>query len=91
MTFVAIGALRVNSLHSVSFFSSPEQLLGPVVQSVASQTAEPGVMSSIPLRPHTFVEIDHEIISMVILHLLIQEGLLSVTSKGMCVEYWLIA
>ena len=31
--------------------------------------------------PHTVVEINHEIFSMVILLLLIQEGLLSVTSK----------
>ena len=30
-------------------------------------TADPGVESSIPARSHTFVEIDHEIISMVIL------------------------
>ena len=30
-------------------------------------TADPGVASSIPARPHTFVEIDLEIISTVIL------------------------
>ena len=30
-------------------------------------TADPGVTSSIPARSHTFVEIDHEIISTVIL------------------------
>ena len=33
----------------------------------ASLTAYPGVVSSIPARSHTFVEIDHEIISTVIL------------------------
>ena len=33
----------------------------------ACQTADPGVASSIPARSHTFVEIDHEIISTVIL------------------------
>ena len=33
----------------------------------ASLTADPGVASSIPAWSHTFVEIDHEIISMVIL------------------------
>ena len=33
----------------------------------ACLTADPGVASSSPGRPHTFVEIDHEIISMVIL------------------------
>ena len=33
----------------------------------AKLTADPGVASSIPAWSHTFVEIDHEIISMVIL------------------------
>ena len=33
----------------------------------ASLTADPGVASSIPARSHTFMEIDHEIISTVIL------------------------
>ena len=47
-------------------------LPGPVAQSVtclttnASLTADPGVASSIPTRSHTFVEIDHEIISTVV-------------------------
>ena len=47
--------------------------MGRVAQSVtclatdASLTADPGVASSIPARSHTFVEIDHEIISTVIL------------------------
>ena len=46
---------------------------GCVAQSVtclatdASLTADPGVAGSIPARSHTFVEIDHEIISTVIL------------------------
>ena len=46
---------------------------GCVAQSVtclatgASLTADPGVASSIPAPSHTFVEIDHEIISTVIL------------------------
>ena len=46
---------------------------GHVAQSVtclvtdACLTADPGVASSIPARSHTFVEIDHEIISMIIL------------------------
>ena len=36
-------------------------------------------------RQHSFVEIDHEIFSMVILSLpLIQEGQLSVSGEGMC-------
>ena len=55
-----------------------------------SLTADLGVASLIPARSHTFVEIDHEMISMVILLLpLIQEGLLSVTSESMCTKYWL--
>ena len=33
----------------------------------ACLTADPGVVSSIPVRSHTFVEIDHEMISTVIL------------------------
>ena len=33
----------------------------------ACLTTDPGVVSSIPARSHTFVEIDHEIISTVIL------------------------
>ena len=47
--------------------------LGRLVQSVMCQvtdtslTAYPGVMSSIQARSHTFMEIDYEIISMVIL------------------------
>ena len=40
---------------------------GSVAQSVTCLTAIPGVPSSIPARSHTFVEIDHEIISTVIL------------------------
>ena len=49
------------------------QIPGHVAQSVtclatdASLTADLGVTSSIPARSHTFVEIDHEIISTVIL------------------------
>ena len=50
-----------------------KQPSGRVAQSVtclvtdAKLTADPGVASSIPARFHTFVEIDHEIISTVIL------------------------
>ena len=38
-------------------------------------TADPGVASLIPALSHTFIEIDHEIISAAILLPLIQEGL----------------
>ena len=51
---------------------------------IASGIVDPGVMSSIPARPHIFVEIDHKV-----LFPLIQEGLLSVKSDSLCTEYWL--
>ena len=53
--------------------SNNQQVPGRVAQSVtclatdAYLTADPGVASSTPARSHTFVEIDHEIISTVIL------------------------
>ena len=55
-------------------FSYMGNLPGRVAQSVtclatdACLTADPGVASSIPARSHTFMEIDNEIISTVILH-----------------------
>ena len=54
-------------------FILPPTHLSRVAQSVTCLatdeclTADPGVASSIPARYHTFVEIDHEIISTVIL------------------------
>ena len=51
---------------------------GPVVQSVASLIADPGVRSLILAWSHNFVEINHEIFSTVILLL---QGLFSVTHK----------
>ena len=63
--------------------------MGPIAQLVAGQIVDSGVVGSILARPHTFVEIDHEIFSVIILLLpLIQEGLLSVTSESMCTKYW---
>ena len=54
------------------------------------QTVDSEVASLILARSHTFVEIDHQIISMVILLLLlIQEDLLPVTSESVCTNYWL--
>ena len=35
-------------------------ILGPLAKSVASPNADPGIENSIPVRSHTFVEIDHE-------------------------------
>ena len=58
------------------------------------QTADRGVTSLIPAWSHTFVGIDLEIISTVILLSSAESfrnGLLSVTSKSMCTKYWLTA
>ena len=70
---------------------------GRVVQLVTCLTtdkclaADQGVASLILAWSHTFLEIDHDIISMVFLPLpLIREGL-SVTSESMCSKYWLTA
>ena len=58
----------------------------------ASPIADPGFVSSIPARRHTFVEIDHKIFYTVILLLpLSQEGLFTVTNESMCTEYYLTA
>ena len=55
----------------LQYSKEPSPWPGRVAQSVtctdASLTADPGVASSIPAWSHTFVEIDHEIISTVIL------------------------
>ena len=57
----------------LSFVKKKKWIPGRIAQSVtclatdACLTAIPGVASSIPARSHTFVEIDHEIISTVIL------------------------
>ena len=57
----------------MSCSGSDKPALGHVVQSVTClptdehMTADPGMVSLIPARSHTFVEIDHEIISPVIL------------------------
>ena len=70
--------LSINDFFIIRFFLNKFSTMrnekpGPVAQSVtclatdACLTADPGVASSIPARSHTFVEIDHEIISTVIL------------------------
>ena len=72
---------------------------GRIAQSVmfladANLTADPGVVSLIPARSHTFMEIYHEIFSMVILFPSpesFKKVLLSVTSETMCMSYWLTA
>ena len=55
-------------------------------------TADPVVASSITARSHTFVELDHETISSVILLPSADSiGLLSVTSESMRMKYCLTA
>ena len=44
-------------------------LPGSIAQSVASETADPGVVSLILAQSHNFMEIDHDIVSTVILFL----------------------
>ena len=74
------------------------QLPGSIAQSVACLaadtclTVDPGVASSILAWFHTFMKIEHEIISMVILFPLADSRrVLSVTSEIMCTKYWLTA
>ena len=73
-----VWAFAGRTYHIVGNLVSPPlstcfNLPGRVAQSVtclatdACLTADPGVASSIPVRSHTFVEIDHEMISTVIL------------------------
>ena len=63
----------IDSFELNYYFAKTDLLPGRVAQSVTCLvtdvclTADPGVASSIPVRSHTFVEIDHEIISTVIL------------------------
>ena len=72
-TFFIIFLLPVMLKFTVQFTSVHLFILGRVAQSVtclatdACLTADPGVASSIPARFHTFVEIDDEITSTVIL------------------------
>ena len=59
----------------------------------ASLTADPGVESSIPVQSYTFVEIDHEIISTVILlpsAESFKKGCCQLqANESMCTKYWL--
>ena len=73
MAELALVELDYSSSSEFSLYNTHHNLPGRIAQSVmclatdASLTADPGVASSIPARSHTFVEIDHEIISTVIL------------------------
>ena len=54
-------------MFSCVFVTFPYCVTGCVAQSVTCLTADPGVAGLIPAWSHTFMEIDHEIISTVIL------------------------
>ena len=73
-------------------FNTYPTILGPIEQSVASLIANPGAASSIPARFHGFVEINHEIFSMITLLLhYFKKGCLSVISESLCMKFWLTA
>ena len=58
-------------------------------QSGMCLTADPGVGTLIPAQSHTFVEIDHEIISTaILLPSADSRRLLPVTSQSMCTKDW---
>ena len=57
-----------------------------IPQLVARPTADLGVASLIPAQSYPLIKIDHEIISMVILLPLIQEGLLAHQSRRLRVS-----
>ena len=60
-------------------------MLASVAQLDVRPTDDQEVVGLTPTRSATFIEIDHEIFSVVILSLqLIQEGQLSVSGKRMC-------
>ena len=64
-----MGALWVVSDHKFTAKKIPRRVAQSVtcLATDASLTADPGVASSTPAKSHTFVEIDDEIISTVIL------------------------
>ena len=64
-------------------FDTLLRLLGRLEQSVTCLTADPGVVSLIPAWSHTLMEIDHEIISTVILLSIDSRGVVSYKRKYM--------
>ena len=58
--------MTLSAIHSICF-SRPRSAVGYVSGNRCESDTDPGVPSSIPGRSHTFLEIDHEIISTVIL------------------------
>ena len=60
------------------------------MQAVTRLTADPGVVSLIPTRSHSFVEIDHETISTAILLPSADSGKVVVNYKGKYVQEVLV-
>ena len=69
LVFFKIFDLNINYIKRKYNVGAPGRVaqLVTCLATDACLTAHPGVASSIPARSHTFVEIDHEIISTVIL------------------------
>ena len=55
--------------HESVFITRPYSAVSNASGCRSCLTADPGVVSLIPVRSHIFVEIDHKIIAMAILHL----------------------
>ena len=94
-TYVPFERTNINPVH---YLFTDICVVGRVAQSIAClttdarPTADLGVASLIAARSHTFVEIDHEIISTIILLPSpdsFKIGLLSVTNESMCTKNWL--
>ena len=64
---LSLRSLSIFSGHFTQVLLYSEYITQVLLATDACLTADPGVASSIPVRSHTFVEIDHEIISTVIL------------------------
>ena len=67
--FCSLFTFRINNVSARLMWLSPDRIAQSVtcLATDASLTADPGVVSSIQVRSHTFVAIDYEIISTLIL------------------------
>ena len=67
--YIMLASICHHASHTVHVHAGPgreaQSIMCPAT--IANLTVDPGVASSIPARFHNFVEIDHEIISTVIL------------------------
>ena len=63
MAIIFVLVLRLIFFISLSIYLSPQKCPGDKVQLVACLTDEPEVVGSIPGQAHTFMEVDHLLIS----------------------------